>query len=103
MLHSHPTPINALTWPSYIYAGNVEQEAIVSYFPSNGTTSVFVRDPRINWIDTMSVGWDGYLYFTVNQLYLSSSFYPGTDRRAHPYVCFKARLPEGGVKAMTGL
>ena len=82
----------------YIYAGNVEQEAVVSFFPNNATSAVFVRDPRINWVDTLSIGWDGYLYFTVNQLYRSSNFYPGTERRVHPYVLFKAPLPEGGKK-----
>ena len=85
----------------YIYAGNVEQEAVVIFFPKNGTQTTFVRDPRINWVDTMAVGWDGSLYFTVNQLHLSSSFLPGTDRRQYPYVLFKAPLPDGGTKILT--
>ena len=84
-----------------IYAGNAEQESVVSFFPNNATVSVFVRDARINWVDTMSVGWDGYLYFTVNQLHLSANFYPGTERRVHPYVLFKAPLPDGGKKIGT--
>ncbi|KAL9055622.1 MAG: hypothetical protein Q9162_003432 [Coniocarpon cinnabarinum] len=85
----------------YIYGGNIEQEAVSIYFPSNATQTTFVRDPRINWVDTLSVGWDGYLYFTVNQLQLTSSFYPGTERRQLPYVLFKAPLPDGGKKIMT--
>ncbi|KAM3509521.1 hypothetical protein MY11210_006292 [Beauveria gryllotalpidicola] len=82
-----------------IYAGNVEQEAVVSYFPGNSSVQTFVRDPRINWVDTLSVGWDGFLYFTINQVHLMPSFYPGTDRRQHPYVLFKVQLPAGGKKA----
>ena len=35
-----------------IYAGNVEQGSISVYNPQNGTVSTFVRDPRLNWIDT---------------------------------------------------
>lgn len=35
-----------------VYVGNVEQNAVNWYNPANGTTGVFVRDPRINWVDT---------------------------------------------------
>lgn len=36
----------------FIYHGNVEQNAIGFYNPANGTVQTFVRDPRINWVDT---------------------------------------------------
>lgn len=36
----------------FIYKGNVEQEEILLYNPANFTTTPFVRDPRINWVDT---------------------------------------------------
>ncbi|KID59483.1 major royal jelly protein, partial [Metarhizium hybridum] len=84
-----------------IYTGHVEQEAIVSYAPGNATVQTLLRDPRINWVDTLSVGWDGSLYFTVNQVHLMPGFYPGTERRQHPYVLFKAQLPDGGKKVGT--
>ena len=35
-----------------IYAGDMEQEGVVVFHPGNGTVSRFVRDPRINWVDT---------------------------------------------------
>lgn len=38
----------------FIYHGNMEQNAISFYNPKNGTDQVFVRDPRINWVDTVS-------------------------------------------------
>ncbi|KAJ9148303.1 major royal jelly protein [Pleurostoma richardsiae] len=81
-----------------VYMGNFEQSAVVSFSPANGTVSTFVRDPRINWVDTFSTGLDGYLYFTVNQLHLSPSSYPGTDRRVRPWALFRAKLPDGGTK-----
>lgn len=81
-----------------VYAGNAEQQAVVTYMPLNGTVQTFVRDPRINWVDTLSIGWDGWLYFTVNQIHLMPSFHPGTDRRQPPYVLFKVKLPAGGKK-----
>lgn len=43
---------------------------------------------------------DGYLYFTINQLNRSPSFYPGTERRVRPYVLFKVKLPDGGSKVL---
>lgn len=36
----------------FIYGGNVEQSSVVFFNPKNSSTSVFVRDPRINWVDT---------------------------------------------------
>ncbi|KAK7733680.1 hypothetical protein SLS53_008147 [Cytospora paraplurivora] len=81
-----------------IYMGNFEQNAVVAFNPYNGTVNTFVRDPRINWVDTLSVSTDGYLYFTSNQLHLSAGSYPGTDRRVKPYALFKAKLPNGGKK-----
>ena len=35
-----------------IYVGNIEQNAISLYNPANGMTGIFVKDPRINWVDT---------------------------------------------------
>ncbi|KAI1478906.1 major royal jelly protein-domain-containing protein [Daldinia eschscholtzii] len=81
-----------------IYAGNMEANAINMYNPNNGTTLTFVRDPRINWVDTMSVATDGYLYFTVNQLNFVAATYPDIDMRTPPFALFKAKLPNGGTK-----
>ena len=86
---------------NFIYLGNFEGNAINAFNPANGMTSVFVRDPRIGWTDTMSVSNDGYLYFTQNQLWRTPSFYPGTDRRVRPFATlFRVRLPEGGGKVV---
>lgn len=76
----------------YIYVGNMEQNAINIFDPATGATSVFVRDPRIGWVDTMSVATDGFLYFTVNQLWRSP------DRRVKPYALFRVNLPGSGSK-----
>jgi len=84
----------------FIYGGNVEHESIETFNPANGTFSTFVRDPRIGWTDTLSVGMDGYLYFTENQLWRSKSFYPGTDRRVKPYKLFRVPLPNNGSKVL---
>jgi sugar lactone lactonase YvrE len=36
----------------FIYAGNMEQNGISFYNPANASTALFIRDPRINWVDT---------------------------------------------------
>ncbi|KAK4555985.1 hypothetical protein LTR86_006681 [Recurvomyces mirabilis] len=84
----------------FIYHGNMEQNSISFFNPANGTDTLFVRDPRINWVDTMSVGTDGYLYFTVNQLCFGAGFYPGTDRTVRPYIVFRVKLPNNGTKVI---
>ncbi|KAF2852826.1 hypothetical protein T440DRAFT_19718 [Plenodomus tracheiphilus IPT5] len=81
-----------------VYAGNMEQNEIGFYNPGNASMTAWVRDPRISWVDTMSVADDGYLYFTDNQLAFSSAFYPGTDRRTRPFVLFRAKLPGNGTR-----
>ena len=82
----------------FIYGGNQEDNSIIFYNPANGTVNVFARDPRMSWTDTLSVASDGYIYFTENQLWRTTMFYPGTDRRVKPYVLFRAKLPGNGTK-----
>ncbi|KAI0438836.1 major royal jelly protein-domain-containing protein [Xylaria telfairii] len=73
-----------------IYVGNNELNSINIFNPANGTTYPFVRDPRINWVDTMSVATDGYLYFTSNQVLEA--------RKTRPFALFRAPLPNGAKK-----
>ena len=81
-----------------IYAGNLEDNSIELFNPANNPLSVFVRDPRMGWVDTLSVATDGYVYFTANQLWRSPGFYPGTDRRVKPFVLFRAKMPGNATK-----
>ncbi|KAI0871158.1 major royal jelly protein-domain-containing protein [Hypoxylon argillaceum] len=73
-----------------IYVGNNELNSINIFNPANGTTYPFVRDPRINWVDTMSAATDGYLYFTSNQLLESD--------KIRPFGLFRAPLPDRATK-----
>ena len=81
-----------------IYMGNIEDNSISIYTPTTGLLSTFVRDPRFSWTDTMSVGADGYLYFTENQLWRGPAYQGGNDRRVKPYVLFRTKLPGNGTK-----
>ena len=76
----------------FIYGGNIEDNSIVFYNPANGTVNMFARDPRIGWADTLSVATDGYLYFTVNQIFRPAA------KRVKPYILFRVKLPGNGTK-----
>ncbi|UQC84089.1 major royal jelly protein [Colletotrichum lupini] len=67
----------------FIYHGNFEQNAINFFNPENGTDQVFLRDPRINWADTLAFG---------------PAVYPGTDTRQRPFGLLRAKLPNNGTK-----
>lgn len=82
----------------FIYAGNFEDNSVAIFNPANETITIFARDPRIGWTDTLAVATDGYIYFTENQLWRTSMFYAGTDRRAKPHVLFRAKLLGNGTK-----
>ncbi|KAL1986528.1 hypothetical protein VTN96DRAFT_6287 [Rasamsonia emersonii] len=97
----------------YVYCGSFETNSINVYFPQNGTVATFVRDPRIEWTDTMSVvslrnsssedssgsgSSRGYLYFTENQLWRIPKVQGGVDRRAKPFTLYRVPLPDGGGK-----
>lgn len=87
---------------NFIYHMNAEQNAISFFNPRNGSDALFVRDARLDWIDTFATGFDGYLYFTNNQLVFGSGFYPGTDRRVKPFSLWRVPLPGNGTKPMAG-
>jgi len=82
----------------FIYMGDQETDSIRIFTPSTGLYSTFVRDPRMSWTDTMATGYDGYLYFTENQLIRLPSYHGGVDMRQKPFVLFRAKLPGNGTK-----
>lgn len=81
-----------------IYTGNFGQNAINIFDPATAMVSVFARDPRIGWTDSMAVATDGWMYFTENQLWRTPGHYPGTERRVRPFALYRAKLPGNGTK-----
>ncbi|KIJ27588.1 hypothetical protein M422DRAFT_37660 [Sphaerobolus stellatus SS14] len=77
-----------------LYLGSPEHNAVNTYDPSTGLVSPFVRSPVIAWPDTFSVADDGFIYFSLNQLWLSPGFQNGTDKRVPPFAL--ARVPISG-------
>lgn len=79
-----------------LYASNIEANSVTSFNPTTGELKVLARDPRFSWTDTFSVGADGYLYFTENQLALRPQSWYGVDRRVKPWALFRLKIE--GVK-----
>lgn len=74
-----------------VYAGDYERNAIVKRMP-DGHWQTIARDPRLLWPDTLSIGPDGYLYVTANQLHRQAGFHGGQDLRRKPYHLFRLKI-----------
>ncbi|OJT01736.1 hypothetical protein TRAPUB_7792 [Trametes pubescens] len=85
----------------FIYLTAPEHNAINRFNPKTGMIEPFVRNPFIQWPDTLAVAslksGGNFLYFTCNQLWLSPDYQNGTDLRTKPYAMF--RVPIEGGKA----
>lgn len=78
-----------------IYGGDYENNAIRQY--TEGHWQTLAQDPRILWPDTLSIGTDGYLYFTANQLHRQAGFHNGVDQRQQPYELLRIHVGSGPV------
>jgi sugar lactone lactonase YvrE len=77
-----------------VYAGDYEHNGIRRR-TATGYWETLVHDPRVLWPDTLSIGPDGYLYFTVNQLNRMPPFNDGQDLRQKPYSLFRLKIDAG--------
>lgn len=73
-----------------VYAGDYEHHAIHRY--DGRTWKTIAQSPDIQWPDTLSIGTDGYLYFTANQLNRQPGFHGGRDMRQKPYKLFRIKV-----------
>lgn len=74
-----------------VYAGDYERNAIRK-LSVGGQWTTLAHGPEILWPDTLSVGPDGYLYFTVNQLNRQPGFHGGKDLRQKPYALLRVKI-----------
>ena len=86
-----------------VYMSMPEQNSLNIYNPATLQAQLYVRDPRIIWADSLSIGMDGYMYMNINQLPYQASWNNGTKNlREYPGAVLRAKLPGNGTKA-TGL
>jgi len=78
-----------------VYGGDYEHHSIRQL--DNGKWKTIAQSPEILWPDTLSVGTDGYLYFTANQLDRQPGFHQGKDMRQKPYKLLRIKIDAGPV------
>ncbi|EIM83584.1 NHL repeat-containing protein [Stereum hirsutum FP-91666 SS1] len=83
-----------------IYVSSPEHNSINMFDPETGMISPFVRSPILAWPDTLTVANDGFIYATLNQLWLSPGFQNGTDKRVKPFTL--VRVPIEGKPVLLG-
>ncbi|KDQ63710.1 hypothetical protein JAAARDRAFT_189254 [Jaapia argillacea MUCL 33604] len=81
-----------------IYLGAPEQNGINIHNPETGTFETYVRDPRIQWPDTLSIATDNRLYFTTNQFWLQPALNNGVDKRIPPFGIFSVPIGAGKIQ-----
>lgn len=96
--HNEPTgniePVVHFSDPMPTSVTVSHQGRIFVCYPKWGDQIEFTvaHDPRMLWSDTMSIGMDGYLYFTCNQLNRQARYQHGQDQRRKPYTLFRVRI-----------
>lgn len=64
----------------------------ISKLSKDGTLSLLISDPKIQWPDNVALSPDGHLYISVNQLNTTPAFTGGADEGKAPYYIFKYKL-----------
>ena len=75
-----------------VYTTDSPNKAI-RYVTASGRFETLVRDKRLSWPDTYSVGADGYLYVTCSQINRTKKFNNGEDKVEYPFRLYKIKLP----------
>ncbi|MBK8174261.1 MAG: gluconolaconase [Rhodospirillales bacterium] len=76
---------------SRLYATDYENNSVRRRLV-DGSWETVAHDPRLLWPDSLSIGADGYLYVTANQLHRQPQFNGGQDLREKPYVLFRLQV-----------
>ena len=74
-----------------VYLSDYEHNAIHRMMP-DGSIETIAHDPRMLWPDTLSLAYDGYLYFTANQIERQAVHWGGKDTREKPYTVFRIKV-----------
>nr|XP_018899934.1 PREDICTED: uncharacterized protein LOC109032316 [Bemisia tabaci] len=83
-----------------VWSGFAENDGITVYNPNCpfARNFMYIRDPRLNILFSLTEGEDGNIYFIDDSLSGVAVSYPGTglpfvDRRKKPYVVFRFKSP----------
>jgi sugar lactone lactonase YvrE len=84
-----------------LYLTDYEHHAVRRGDPTAQTfrPEIVVQDPALIWPDTLSIGPNGYLYITANQLNRQPQFHNGKDLRKPPYALFRVKTDAKPITA----
>ena len=80
-----------------VYVTDEEHHGVVRRSPSGKYATVLTTPHAYDWMDTMSVGTDDYLYVTANQLEQQGSYHYGKDLRKKPYTLYRIKIDQKPV------
>lgn len=75
-----------------LYLTAIEHDAI-ERVSREGAIHTIVRDPRIQWPDSIAIGPDRTLYVACSQIHLMRLFNWGYSPRTEPYAVYRVALP----------
>ncbi len=75
-----------------VFLTAIEEDGIVLFDPTSRTTTLVVRDERLQWPDTMAWGPDKYLYVTASQIHRMPKYNGGANEQAGPYRLFRFKM-----------
>ncbi|MBH03894.1 MAG: gluconolaconase [Xanthomonadales bacterium] len=87
-----------------LYATDYEHNAVHVLEPAERDSewSTLAYDPRLLWPDTLSIGPNGDIYVTANQLHRQSQYRAGHDARNKPYVLYRIQADARPIPANHG-
>ena len=74
-----------------VYFGD-EEKAQIKVGRPGGPYTVLAQARSLDWLDTLSVAANGYLYVMTNQLQRLPSYHNGKDLRVKPYKLYKVKI-----------
>lgn len=80
-----------------LYISAYEYNTILRRSP-DGTYEMIAHDPRMLWVDTMSLTSNGYLYFTTNQINRQPASHSGRDLRQKQYMLWRIKIDASPVQ-----
>jgi sugar lactone lactonase YvrE len=85
-----PAPDGMLEGPDgSVYLTDLENSAIVRWYPESKRVEQIIADKRLLWPDTLSWGPNGEMYVTASQIENMPRFNNGKSTRTEPYKLWK--------------
>lgn len=81
---------------NHLYATDYEHHGVLER-DASGRLTTLVASQAIDWPDTLSLGPDGYLYFTSNQLDKGPDYHGGKDLRTKRYQLYRVEVDQKPV------